>query len=606
MKNYLRLISFVRPHFGGLVLATLAMVVTTLFSNSYKFLVIPLVDRIIADKPISIPDDEKIPLFIHDLVSRVNDVDRMMLMKWLIVCAVVITLVVSVSRYLQDYLMNDTSHKVIRDMRNKLYRKMVHLPLGFYSKNRSGELVSRITYDSGIVRDAISEGLMDAILQPMELMANIIILFVVRQTFNIPWSFVLTITVVLPLIAYPVIRIGKALKKISHQSQGAMADLNASLFETMNGIRVVQAFAMENYEKNKFQVFSMAYYRNMMRLVAKNLWIQPITQVVALFCGCVVAYLGGAMVISGEMSAGAFLAFFAALGSLSRPFKRLSRLHAINQTALSAAERVFKILDEENTIQNIPHAKKLEAVNRSIRFEDVEFSYESSHPVLQNINIEVKAGEVLAVVGSSGSGKTTLLNLLPRFYDPTKGRILVDGQDIKTLQIESLRGHISIVTQETILFNDTVAANIAYGRSEITQQMIEHAAKIANAHDFISGLPEKYETRVGDRGFRLSGGEKQRIAIARAILKNSPILILDEATSALDSESEKLVQEAIHNLMKDRTVLVIAHRLSTIRDANRIIVLKNGVIAEQGNHEDLLKNGAIYKKLYEMQFESAI
>jgi subfamily B ATP-binding cassette protein MsbA len=309
-------------------------------------------------------------------------------------------------------------------------------------------------------------------------------------------------------------------------------------------------------------------------------------------------------VIENQMSAGAFIAFLVSLFSLLRPFKRLSRVHGINQHALAAAERIFEILDTPNEIAEKENAKVLSPIKKSVEFRDLSFGYLPSKKVISGINLEVKAGEILAIVGPSGIGKTSLVNLVPRFYDVTEGEVLIDGVNIKDVNIKSLRDQIGIVTQETVLFNDTVGSNIAYGRASTPQADIENAARIANAHDFIMKLPLKYQTMVGDRGVRLSGGERQRISIARAVLKNPPILILDEATSALDSESEVLVQDAIHNLMQGRTVLVIAHRLSTVKDAHRIVVLNEGGIAEVGRHEELIKNNGLYKRLFELQFRT--
>jgi subfamily B ATP-binding cassette protein MsbA len=339
----------------------------------------------------------------------------------------------------------------------------------------------------------------------------------------------------------------------------------------------------------------------MMLSISRMILVSPLTEFIGFVCLGVVLWIGGREVIDSQMSPGAFIAFLVALFSLLRPFKRISRLHGINQHALAAAERIFEILDTPNEIREKEGAKALPPLTREIAFSGVAFSY-NSKPIFSGVDLRVKAGEIVAIVGPSGAGKTSLVNLLPRFYDVTGGRITIDGTDLRDVTVHSLRDQIGIVTQETVLFNDTISANIAYGRSKTPQAEIEKAARIANAHGFISKFPLKYQTVVGDRGFRLSGGEKQRISIARAVLKNPPLLILDEATSALDSESEILVQEAIHNLMRGRTVLVIAHRLSTIKDAHKIVVLNEGGIAETGTHEELLGAGGLYKRLYELQF----
>jgi len=602
MSNYLRMISYVRPHAKTLFAASGCMFLTTIFKSSPIAMLIPVIDRIIADKPIIVPNPQEIPVFIMDFIYKINTMPRLWILNAIIIIAVGFTLMKAIFQYGQTYLMSDTSHRVIRDMREKLYNKLIHLPLSFYSRHRAGGLVSRITYDTGIVRDAISEGLMDAILQPMTLAVNIIILLTIRWIFGIPWSFVLIITVVMPLIIYPVVRIGRLLKKFSHKSQDAMADINATLYESMSGIRVVQAFGMEGYEEGRFKKFNWGYYTAMMRHIGRNLLIHPSAEFVIVICGCVIIWIGASRVVDNQMSAGAFIAFSTALFSLFRPFKRLSRLHGINQTALAAAERIFSILDEEPDVQEAESPMYLPKIQDSIEYRRVTFAYDGGKPVLREVNLKVQAGEVVAIVGASGAGKTTLVNLLPRFYDPIQGEIYVDGTPIRKVALKSLRNQIGIVTQETILFNDSVSANIAYGKTDLDQEAIEKAANVANAHDFIKKLPHGYQTIVGDRGFKLSGGEKQRVAIARAVLKNPPILILDEATSALDSESERLVQEAIQSLMHGRTVLVIAHRLSTVKNASRILVLKEGEIIEEGKHDDLLKQGGLYQRLHEIQF----
>lgn len=603
MSHYVRLVSYIRQQTRLFVLSVGAMLGTSLFKSMSITMLIPLIDRIFSNRLVVLPTTQGIPDFVLELVDRINTVPRTTMLNWIIGAAVVLTVFKSLFLYWQTYLMNDMSHRVIRDMRRDLYAKLIHSPLSFYSKRRSGELVSRVTYDTGIVRDAISEGLMDAIFQPIELVVNIALLLSIRFIFGIPWSLVILITVVTPLVIFPVVWIGKMLKKASRSSQQAMADINASLYESVTGVRVVQAFGMEEYEKSRFDKFNREYYQSTLSLIGRNLLMAPVTELVAIVCGCAVVWIGATRVIHNEMSAGAFFAFAAALFSLFRPLKRLSRLHAINQTAMAAAERVFQVLDEKGEIVDPARPVYLPKLSDEIEFRNVSFAYEPNRKVLDGVNFSIKKGQIVALVGPSGSGKSTLLNLLPRFYDPTDGDVLMDGRSLRQAAIKSLRGQIGIVTQETILFNDTVSANIAYGRSGIDQALIEEAARVANAHDFIQKLPNGYLTTIGDRGVKLSGGEKQRLAIARAVLKNPPILILDEATSALDTESERLVQDAIHNLMVGRTVLVIAHRLSTVKDADRILVLQDGQIIQDGRHDDLVKTAGLYARLYEMQFK---
>lgn len=604
MSNYRRLISLVKPHSSRLYLAFFAMVVNSVFSGApIVGLIIPFVDTILAGKPIVIPQNQMVPHFILNLVARINETPRWELLNLLIFWTIGLSFFRLVFEFLQSYWMNDVSQRVIRDMRNQIYQKIIGLPLSFFSRYQTGALVSRITNDSTVIRDAISEGLTDFLFQPVQIIVNIVILFSVKFTFGIPWSLVLIIFVLLPMVVYPVIRVGRRLKKISRSNQEQVADINSTLFESIAGIRIVQGFGMEKYETERFARQNESLYRTQMMSISRMITVSPMTEFIGFCCLGAVLWLGGKNVIDSQLSPGAFIAFLMALFSLLRPFKRLSRVYGINQHALAAADRLFEILDTPNEIQEKETPKLLAPISKSIEFKNVSYSYPGNKPVLREINLKINCGEIVAVVGRSGAGKTTLMNLLPRFYDPSAGEILVDGQDIRDVSLKSIRDQIGIVTQETVLFNDTISANIAYGRSKTPIDQIEKAARIANAHQFVSKFPLGYQTVAGDRGLRLSGGEKQRISIARAVLKNPPILILDEATSALDSESEVLVQEAIHNLMKGRTVLVIAHRLSTIRDANRIVVLDEGRIAEIGTHNELLQKNGIYKRLYELQFK---
>jgi ATP-binding cassette, subfamily B, bacterial MsbA len=603
MEKYRRLFAFVLPHTMRLSFAFVSMLINSLLSGLPIIgLLIPFVDTILAGKPIRVPHQEQLPQAIVDVVYRINAMDRWHLLNILIIWTLVISFFRMIFDFCQSYFMNDVSQRVIRDLRNHLYQKIINLSNSFFGRSQTGALVSRITYDTGVIRDAIAEGLTDLLFQPAQIVVNLFVLLFVKFVFGIPWSLVFIIFILLPLVVLPVIKVGRRLKKISRSSQEQVGNINTTLFETISGIRIVQGFGMEPYETQRFEKQNQSLYKTMMLSISRMIIVSPLTEFIGFICLGVVLWIGGKEVIDNQMSPGAFLAFLAALFSLLRPFKRIGRIYGILQHAMAAAERVFDILDTPNDIKEQENAAALEPIKNSITFSKVAFSY-GAKPVLTGINFQVRAGEILAIVGPSGVGKTTLVNLLPRFYDPTEGSILIDGVDVRQVTVPSLRAQIGIVTQETVLFNDTIAANIAYGRSNTPMAEIERAAKIANAHDFISKFPMKYQTVVGDRGMRVSGGERQRISIARAVLKNPPILILDEATSALDTESELLVQEAIHNLMKGRTVLVIAHRLSTIRDAHRILVISEGRIAQIGTHEELMRMGGIYKHLYELQFK---
>jgi ATP-binding cassette, subfamily B, bacterial MsbA len=603
MSHYRRMINLVWPHRKLLVIAFFAMLMNSLLGSLPLIgLIIPFVDTVLAGKPVVIPHAQNMPLFVQDFIYQVNSFSRWRLLNLLIVWTIVFAFLRLLFEYIQSFFMNDVSQRVIRNLRNEVYSKIVNLPISFFGRSQTGALVSRITYDTTVIRDAISEGLTDFLFQPLQVLSNVVALLAVKFMFDIPWSLVLVIFVLLPLVIFPVMRVGKRLKKISRSTQEQVAEINSTLFESISGIRIVQGFGMEKYEIDKFAKQNENFYKTLMLSISRMIIVSPLTEFIGYLCLGAVLWIGGKEVIERQMSPGAFIAFLIALFSLLRPFKRLSRVHGINQHALAAAERIFEILDTPNEIVEKPDAIFLKPISKDIDFKNISFAYPNSKTLFKGLDFHVNAGEIVAVVGPSGAGKTSLVNLLPRFYDVSSGEIKIDGVNIKDVTLKSLRDQIGIVTQETILFNDTVSANIAYGRSTMPQAEIERAAKIANAHDFIMKMPYNYQTKIGDRGFRLSGGERQRISIARAVLKNPPLLILDEATSALDTESETLVQDAIHNVMKGRTVLVIAHRLSTIKDAQKIVVIDQGVVVEQGSHEELMQKDGLYKRLYDLQF----
>ncbi len=463
-----------------------------------------------------------------------------------------------------------------------------------------GVLVSRITNDVGVINNSIAQGLTDIFYQGFK----IIILLAIAIFIN--WRLFLLSIVLFPFISIPVVRIGKALRKISTRSQEKRAELNSALYEGISGIRIVKTFSMENYEIDRFAKANQGYYKVSMKSAKRIIAISPITEFVGAVAAMLVLYVGGRQVIRGDLSFGMFAAFMAAMFQCVQPFKRLSNINAVMQQAQAAATRIFQILDTQASEQDKVRAIDLSEVKEAVRFENVSFKYEGEkEEVLKNINLEVPVGTILAIVGPSGVGKTSLINLIGRFYTVTGGRITIDGYDICDIKLKSLREKIGIVTQEMFLFNDTVRANISYGNIRARFNDIVQAAAAAGADEFIRTLPQGYDTVIGDRGFRLSGGEKQRLAIARALLKNPPILILDEATSQLDSQSEVLVQKALEQLMRGRTVFVIAHRLSTVRNAGKIVVLDKARITECGTHQDLMNKGGLYKELYQLQFRDS-
>jgi len=568
------------------------MGISTLFDGVSLGMLVPLADNILTGKKIIL--SRRLPLFLENLIHTLNNTPSLTLLKLTGIIIVILFTLKGLTSFLQGYLMNLLSQKVIRDIRNLLYEKIQSLSLDFYVRSKTGSLVSRITYDVSWVQIALSEALADLVFYSFQLFLFTFIIFFIHPKLAL-LSFIL-----LPLIGLPAVRIGKLLRKISKRAQEKMAEINTVLFESITGARIVKAFSMEEYETQRFKRYNQDFYALMLNAIKKNLALGPITEFFGACAGVFVLYLGGKEVIKGTISFGIFVLFLGSLLSLLKPFKRLSKVYTINQQALPAIGRIFEILETQPSVREVSHPYILKSFEKEIIFENISFSYENKF-VLKDINLRIKKGEKVAIVGPTGVGKTTLVNLIPRFYDPTEGRILIDGVDIKEMSIKSLRSHIGMVTQETILFNDTVRTNIAYGKPDASFEEIVSAAKVANAHDFIMRLPEGYNTLIGEHGAKLSGGERQRLAIARAVLKNPSILILDEATSQLDSASEKIVQEALERLMENRTVLIIAHRLSTIKGVDKIVVLQNGRIIEMGTHEELMERGMVYKEMYEMQ-----
>ncbi|MCK5450212.1 MAG: ABC transporter ATP-binding protein [Candidatus Omnitrophica bacterium] len=605
MRHYTRFIRLILPHSGKFALAIICMVVSTAFSASPVALVIPLIDIVITGKAITIPANVNAPVWLTDIVSNVNALEPLALLKMMTLMIVVIFIFKGIFEFFQTYLMCDVSQRVIRDVKNDIYKKLQSLSMDFYSHNPTGELMSRITYDAAVIRDAISTGIADTFYQPIQLIVYAVMLVGLKIYGGIPWSLIFISLVIVPIILYPVVRIGKRLRKISKDSQEKIGDINNMLLETITGIKLVKSFCMQDYEWKRFKDHNRTFYKLNMKSVKRMKIVSPMTESMAVVCVAVILWLSGKSIISGELSTGIFTAFLIALFSMMKPLKKLSNVYGINQQALAAAERIFDLYDAPIKVKEKQNVSDMGEFKENITFKKVSFSYDKDKgAVLRDIDLTIKKGEIVALVGPSGAGKSTLVNLIPRFYDPDEGNVHIDGKEVKDLTLSSLRNAIGLVTQETLLFNDTVKANITYGHTDIDEEQLIRVAKTANAHRFIKDFPEGYDTVTGERGVKVSGGQRQRMAIARAIYKNPPILIFDEATSQLDTESEKLVQGAINNLMEGRTVIVIAHRLSTIQHADKIVVMDQGKIVDSGRHEELIEKSPLYKKLYEMQFSN--
>ena len=514
-----------------------------------------------------------------------------------IITIVSLILIKNISLFLQTFFIASVEEGMLRDLRVRVYSHLLKLDLGYFARSRSGELTTRVTADVVRIKRTVTQSLITLVRQFFLLVVYFAI------TMWVSWRLTLVTIAVLPPSMALILLLGKSLRRKSHRAQEKMADFASFLTETITGVRVVKAFAMESFEEKRFLNSVNAHMRYEIALRRMKALSGPMTEFLGAVAAGVILWYGGNAVINGTgMSPGKFMVFLAAALSMMDPAKGISKTYASIQAGLAAGERVFGIIDTAPAIVEIDSAVTPAPLSRSIRFEDVSFGYDPEKPVLKNITMEIRSGEIVALVGPSGGGKSTLADMIPRFYDPDHGRILLDGIDLRKLSIAGLRSQLGVVTQETVLFNDTVFNNIAYGDSDISIEQVRTAAKVANALEFIEDMPKGFSTVIGERGITLSGGQRQRLAIARAVLKNPPILIFDEATSALDTKSEKLVQQAIDVLVEGRTSLVIAHRLSTIKKASRVLYIEDGRILEEGTHESLLDLKGKYSSLWEMQF----
>ncbi len=596
-----RLLAFLKPYSFRFLVAFILMAMVGACEALTALLIKPVFDRVLAPGT----DAGKIVLFQWPFGGRPIYLQTFFPAwihnAWTIVAIAIVsvTLIKGVAEFLATYFINFIGHSVVRDLRNLLYSKIIQQSMAFFTRTSTGRLMSTVTSDIERIQFAVSQTAADFLKQSFTLIGLLGILF------YIDWKLALGSLILVPLVVFPAHNIGRYIRISSRSSQDKMAELNNVLQETFSGIRIVKAFGMERLEVEKFKAATRRLLRVSLRWVRAQAATSPIMEVLGAITVAGILLYARNEIMHHAQTTGGFVAFLYALIKTYEPIKRLTGVHNAAAQAVGASEQVFHYLDLHPDIHDEPGASTLPPFERQIEFQNVDFDYEESLPLLRNIDLRIRKGEVVAIVGSSGAGKTTLASLIPRFFDVTRGRLLIDGHDVRYLKLDSLRAQIGIVTQETILFNDTVYNNICYGSQLASEEATREAARAALAEEFILEMPEGYQTVIGERGQRLSGGQRQRIAIARALLKNPPILILDEATSELDTESEMLVQRALANLMQGRTVLVIAHRLSTVRRAERIIVLDHGTITEVGSHEDLVSRGGMYQKLHELQFVDA-
>jgi len=570
VNAFFRLLRYAKPYKGRLAWAVLAMVIYAVASALLAYLIKPIFDSVL-------------PARNH--LGRIAG------------AVVALYFVKGIGAYFSDYVMEDVGQRVVMDLRDRLYGHILGQSAGFFTRHTTGQLLSRVSNDVGQVQRAVSETAGDLLQESLALVGYAVLIFYIDA------RLALVCLTGAPLVVYPLVRLGQRIRKTARRSQEALEVMSHVGAETFSAHRIVKAFGAEQREAGRFRAALMQLYRSNMRVVAALSVMPPAMELLGGIGMALALWYGSDQIASGRLTTGQFTSFMAALLLMYTPAKKLSRVNANLQQTIAAADRIFEMLDTHTEVAEVPGAPPLAPFAAEIDFRDVSFAYEDAHPraILRGLSFKVPAGQMVAIVGRSGAGKTTLVNLIPRFFDVTAGAICIDGRDIRGVSLKSLRAQVGIVTQETVLFDDTIANNIAYGSLRATAEEVEAVARAAHAHEFIAATHDGYQTRIGERGQKLSGGQRQRLAIARALLKNAPILILDEATSSLDSEAELLVQDALTTLMLNRTSFVIAHRLSTIMRADAIIVLERGRIVEIGQHEDLLHRQGVYAALYQMQ-----
>lgn len=573
MNTFKRLLSYSRPYWWRIVLSALSSMLVGGMDGAFAYLTGPVLKQLFSSN-----NSQMLRLLPLGIIS--------------------IFLIRGLGRYVNEFFIRTAGQLAIQDIRNDLYQRTMGLGLGFFQRHETGTLMSRVLNDVTLMQEGAANVITSFFRDGFGA------LFLLCVSFYLDWRLAIISFLVIPATVFPAQKIGRRIKNVSRQGQEKMGDLSSILQESFSGIKVIKAFNLEERNCGRFEAVNREFYRFMRKSIKYEGLSVPIMELLTSLGIASVLWFGGHQVIHGTMKPEALLSFIAAMILLYNPIKKLSSSYNTLQRSMGAAERVFEALDEKPEIVDAGEPAALERGEGNVTFRDVWFRYGKDDDwVLRGIDLEARRGEIIALVGQSGGGKTTMVSLITRFYDVSRGALLLDGIDIRALRVRDLLNQIALVDQETFLFNDTISGNIRYGKTDASDEEVEAAARAAFAHDFIMEMPEGYLTKIGDRGVRLSGGQRQRLCIARAILKNTPVLILDEATSALDTESEQMVQNALNNLMVNRTTFVIAHRLSTILHADRIVVLENGSIVETGRHEELLARGRAYKRLYDMQFQ---
>ena len=571
MKNFKRLLQYILPYKKTLLVAVICIMAAA-GTNLY------------------------VPMIIKDMIDKVLAEKDMLMLNGIAIAIVVLFFFRGVFYFGQSYLVSFVGERVIIDVRDILFKKFQHMGLAYYDKKQTGEVMSYITNDVAAMQNAIINNLIELVTEGSILIGSL------GMMVYLDWKLSLLTLITIPLVGQAMKIFGRKLKQSGTVIQERLADITSLLQESISSVRVVKSFVREEYEIDRFHKQNMLNFKAVMKNAQQMSLLTPVVEFLAALAVTLIVWFGGYEVVNGHITAGSLVAFLTYAVNLANPVKRISRVYGNVQKAMAAADRVFDVMDLPEIITNKPDAKELPPVEGHVKFDHVGFEYKEGVPALTDVSFDVKPGQMVAFVGPSGSGKSTIANLIPRFYDVNSGSVTIDGMDVRDVTMESLREQIGIVPQETMLFSTTVMENIRYGRLDATDEEVIEAAKAANCHKFIMDLPDGYKTKIGERGLNLSGGQRQRIAIARAILKNPRLLILDEATSALDTESEKIVQAALDDLMVGRTAFVIANRLSTIFNADKIIVIENGHIKETGTHEELLKQGGLYSTLYKIQF----